>query len=83
MFDIYLGMLKEEEQFDNSKIPYKYSIVIGETLRNDLIVQAGRVESLPPASPIQLISIRALQRARNKDVADDYKERQEEMNRNK
>lgn len=74
-------MLEEEDSFDNSKIPYKYQIVINETLRNDLLITAGYVKSTAELSTIQILSARALQRARNRNVADDHKKRQEEMNR--
>lgn len=82
MFDIYYQALsKENPEFDD--IPPQYEPIIALTLENDILIQSGYSKDLPKLSVTQKLSVRALQKARNKVAADDMKRREEEAARNK
>ena len=69
-------MLKQGENFDDNSIPKHYQSLIYETVRTDLKVQAGYIKPSDNLTNIQHLSVMALLRARNKDMADESKKRQ-------
>jgi hypothetical protein len=72
-------MLEVGDEFDWKTVSFNLQPIINETIQNDLIIQAGRESSLPTASRIQLISVRALQRARNRYESDEIEKQKEKM----
>ena len=71
-------MFREGENFDEDSIPNRYRTLIYETIRMDLRVQGGYVKPSDNLAPSQMLSVTALLRARNKDMADDARAREAE-----
>jgi hypothetical protein len=76
-------MLKQGESFDEESIPSYYKSLIYETIRTDLKVQAGYVKPSDNLTNIQHLSVMALLRARNKDMADENRKREADWQANK